>query len=89
MRKRQNRESRNTPGPGHYELVSDFGKYDAQKLSANKKLIYNTQGPKSKRNLSNNSSYNPQTASPSPGNTNYKKFMGRNDMSAEAKRAQS
>ena len=29
IRKKQNRDSRNTPGPGQYELVSDFGKYDA------------------------------------------------------------
>lgn len=28
IRKKQNRESRNTPGPGQYELVSDFGRYD-------------------------------------------------------------
>lgn len=30
IRKKHNRESRNTPGPGQYELVSDFGRYDQQ-----------------------------------------------------------
>lgn len=36
IRKKQMMESRRTPGPGHYELVSEFGKYDAKRLSSNR-----------------------------------------------------